>query len=408
LRRVFSIICTVRNRADQIRGCVESVLAQDDPDVEMVVHDGASTDGTLQILREYGDRISLISEPDPGAGHGLFRALRRARGAFWGSCLSDERLLPDAVSWARRTFETHPQLGAIYGFADGVDRHGARVARQDAGEFSLERLLTYRQLPPFVAAFFRMDAYRQLDLWEYTGGGEIDLWMRFAVRFPICYFPKLVARYGMDPATLSNQPAVYEAERAGRLETLRRLFHDDPAGTRYQHLEARAIAGYLFRVAGMFVRLGDVDRARELVDEAAAYGTIDELFADDPRERQRMAWLQYTVRQPSNIWAALPARGIHRVAIFGGEGWGLAIQRQLAAANVTCLAVIDNNAGARQAAMIPAPYYSQDDFLQRRPAVDAVISSLQGDHDSDVLAALQAALGPAVPVMSWKTMMGDC
>src|SRR2546422_8454790 len=115
---LFSIICTVKNRAALIRNCVESVLAQDDPAVELVVQDGASTDGTLDILREYGDRIRLVSEPDAGAGDGLFRALRRARGEFWGSCLSDEQLVPDAVSWARRTFAEHPELGGIYGYAE--------------------------------------------------------------------------------------------------------------------------------------------------------------------------------------------------------------------------------------------------------------------------------------------------
>jgi glycosyltransferase involved in cell wall biosynthesis len=181
----FSIICTVWNRAGLIRACVESVLAQDDPAVDFVVQDGASTDGTLEILREYGGRIRLVSEPDAGAGDGLFRALRRARGEFWGSCLSDERLVPDAVSWARRTFTEHPDLGAVYGYAEGVDREGTHLSRQDAGEFSLEHLLAYRQLPPFVATFFRMASYRELELWDYTGGGELDLWFRFAVRFPI-------------------------------------------------------------------------------------------------------------------------------------------------------------------------------------------------------------------------------
>ena len=72
---LFSIICTVKDRAALIRPCVESVLAQDDPAVDFVVQDGASTDGTLGILREYGDRIRLVSEPDEGAGDGLFRAL---------------------------------------------------------------------------------------------------------------------------------------------------------------------------------------------------------------------------------------------------------------------------------------------------------------------------------------------
>ena len=79
---LFSVICMVRNRAPLIRKCVESVLAQDDPAVELVVQDGASSDGTLEILREYGDRIRLVSEPDAGAGDGLFRALRRARGVL--------------------------------------------------------------------------------------------------------------------------------------------------------------------------------------------------------------------------------------------------------------------------------------------------------------------------------------
>ena len=83
------------------------------------------------------------------------------------------------------------------------------------------------------------------------------------------------------------------------------------------------------------------------------------------------------------------------MAIFGGEGWGLAIHRQLAEAGVTCVAVIENNASTREAAMIPAPYFSQADFLARGPAVDAVLSSLQGDHDRDVLAPLEAELGPA-------------
>src|SRR5579862_9868954 len=372
---LFSVICTVRNRADQIRACIESVLAQDDPAVDFVVQDGASTDGTLEILREYGDRIRLVSEPDAGAGDGLFRALRRARGEFWGSCLSDEQLVPDAVSWGRRTLEEHPELGAIYGYAEGVDREGARLSRQDAGEFSLESLLTYRQLPPFVATFFRMASYRQLDLWDYTGGGELDLWFRLAVRFPIRRFPKLVGFYGIDRSTLSNQAAIYLAERDSRLETLRRLFHDDPAGRPYQHLEAQAYAGYFLLYAGMFVRNGDWARAQECFQQARAYWpacaadwqeqgqarvqalrhrlmsggvpprlcpVVRHLRAPTPEwceealrvrpeqgERLRLAWLQYSVDQPFNVWTLAAALGIRRVALFGGEGWGLALYRQL-------------------------------------------------------------------------------
>jgi glycosyltransferase involved in cell wall biosynthesis len=448
---LFSIICTVKNRAALIRPCVESVLAQDDPAVDFVVQDGASSDGTLAILREYGDRIRLVSEPDAGAGDGLFRALRRARGELLGSCLSDERLVPDAVSWARRTFAEHPELGGIYGYAEGVDREGARLSRQDAGEFSIERLLTYRQLPPFVASFFRMADYRQIGLWDYTGGGELDLWFRFAVRFAIRRFPKLVAYYGIDRAALSNQAVIYTAEQGPRLEALRRLFHDDPSGQRYRHLEAQACAGFYLRYAGMFVRNGHWDLARESFCRAESHwagggddwlpegdariaairglrdpasGTTSpwralldhqrlpsrtscaELLdlAPDDAERLRLAWLHYVVDEPFNVWTLLPSLNIQRVALFGGEGWGLAVHRQLAAAGVACLAVIDNNASTRQAAMIPAPYFSVSEYLASRPTVDAVLSSLQGDHDRDVLPELQDELGPSAPILSWKTL----
>lgn len=448
---LFSVICSVKNRAPLVRRCVESVLAQDDPAVDFVVQDGASTDGTLEILREYGDRIRLVSESDAGAGDGLFRALRRARGEFWGSCLSDEQLAPDAVSWARRTFAEHTGLGGIYGYAEGVDREGTRLSRQDAGEFSLEKVLTYHQLPPFVASFFRMSSYRQLGLWDYTGGGELDLWFRFAVRFSIRRFPKLVAYYGIDRSALSNQPAIYRAERDGRLEALRRLFHDDPAGRRYQHLEPRAYAGYFLRYAGMFVRNGDWDIASDSFNQArtrwpacaadwlrdgqtrltslqhrlvsssadptrlgmvAAHlrspsreSCAEALrFLPEEAEQLRLAWLHYTLDQPFNVWTLLPSIGIRRVALFGGEGWGLALHRQLESAGVRCAAVIENNASTRQAAMVPAPYFSLREYLASGPAAQVVLSSLQGDHDRDVLSGLQGELGPAVPVLSWKML----
>jgi glycosyltransferase involved in cell wall biosynthesis len=434
---LFSVICMVKDRAALIRKCVESVLAQDDPAVELVVQDGASSDGTLEILREYGDRIRLVSEPDAGAGDGLFRALRRARGELWGSCLSDEQLVPDAVSWARRMFAQHPGLGGIYGYAEGVDRDGTPLSRQDFGEFSLEDLLTYRQVPPFVASFFRMAAYRQVGLWDYTGGGEHDLWFRFAVRFPIRRFSKLVGYYGMDRSTLSSQTAMYRSERAARLEALRRLFHDDPAGRPYQYLEARAFGGYFLRYAGMFVRMGDWELARESFDQARSYwpacaddwlqdgaarvAVLEHQFSDSPThelanyfespllqpaeaEELRMAWLHYTIDQPFNVWTLAAAMGIRRVAVFGGEGWGLALHRQLEPAGLTCVAVIENNASTRQAAMIPAPYFSPAEYLARGPSADAVVSSLQGDHDREVLSSLQRQLGPGVPVISWKML----
>ena len=142
-------------------------------------------------------------------------------------------------------------------------------------------------------------------------------------------------------------------------------------------------------------------------EAAAAAGVDGALTVDLPPEEAdelRLAWLQYTLERPFNVWTLLPSMGIRRVALFGGEGWGLALHRQLASAGVRCVAVIDNNASTRQAAMVPARYFSLPEYLAKGPAAQVVLSSLQGDHDRDVLSALQEELGPAVPVLSWKML----
>jgi hypothetical protein len=247
---------------------------------------------------------------------------------------------------------------------------------------------------------------------------------------------------------------MYRSERDARLETLRRLFHDDPAGRPYQGLEARAFGGYFLRYAGMFLRSGDWELARESFGQARAYWpacaddwlddgdarmvslerrlterfahSLPDRFTDallahvrSPTadscaeglrfvpanaERLRMAWLHYTIDPPFNVWKLVAAMGIRRVALFGGEGWGLAVHRQLESAGLMCVAVIENNASTRQAAMVPVQYFSLSEYLAHGPSAEAIVSSLQGDHDRDVLSALQRQLGPGLPVISWKML----
>ena len=112
---LVSIFCFCKNRVKTIRRCIDSIITQDYPNVEIIVQDGASTDGTLEILQEYGNQIKLVSEPDTGPMDGFFRALQRIRGEFFGSCLSDEELFPHAVSWGVENLIKRPEVAAIYG-----------------------------------------------------------------------------------------------------------------------------------------------------------------------------------------------------------------------------------------------------------------------------------------------------
>src|SRR5262245_19382230 len=100
-----SVFMFVRNGAGSVRRAIDSVLAQTCTDIEFIVQDAASTDGTLDILASYGDRLNVVSEPDSGPSEGLLRALNRCTGDVVGSCHADEELMPDAVERAVAAFQ---------------------------------------------------------------------------------------------------------------------------------------------------------------------------------------------------------------------------------------------------------------------------------------------------------------
>ena len=86
-----SIITTCYNRETTIRGAIESVLAQDYPHIEYIVVDGASKDGSLDVINEYRGKITkIVSEPDHGMYEAINKGIRMATGDVIGLVHSDE------------------------------------------------------------------------------------------------------------------------------------------------------------------------------------------------------------------------------------------------------------------------------------------------------------------------------
>ena len=120
-----TIITSCYNRVKTIRGCIESVLAQDYPDIEYIVVDGASTDGSMDVINEYKDRIAkIISEPDHGMYEAINKGLRAATGDIVGLVHSDDFLFSNQTvsNIVKRFEETHADF--LYGdglFVDAVN-----------------------------------------------------------------------------------------------------------------------------------------------------------------------------------------------------------------------------------------------------------------------------------------------
>lgn len=223
----ISIMVFCKDRQQTIGRAIDSILAQTFKDLEIVVQDGASTDGTREILESYGSALTLVSEPDTGCAEAFIKALRRCEGTYIGSCLSDEELLPDAVERAVAWLEKEPSLGAITGNADIIDFHGRQIGEHIGGPFNLVRYMASAYCPYFVSSFFRRQALVDVGLiraeWE-PSAIEFEIWCRLAAEKEIRYVSEKFGRYGIHPGQLSNTAGAIFEHMDGRSRILDRLF----------------------------------------------------------------------------------------------------------------------------------------------------------------------------------------
>ena len=117
---LVSIITPSFNQAKYIGRTLESIRTQDYPNIEHVVIDGGSTDGTIEILKRQTFAV-WISEPDRGQSHALNKGIARAKGDIIGWLNSDDMYTPGAVSRAVGTLQSEPQAPFVYGAWDIVD-----------------------------------------------------------------------------------------------------------------------------------------------------------------------------------------------------------------------------------------------------------------------------------------------
>ena len=227
-----SVFLFCKNRAGTIRRSVESVLGQTYSDIEYVIQDGASTDGTLEVLQQYDDpRIRLRSERDEGPAEAFWRTLGRCTGDYICACLSDEELLPHAIEEAVEALDADVDAVALTRDAYLSDIDGRVLDTARGRSFDLIDYLANRFAPNFAAAMFRRRALEAAGLgtraWDLECG-EFELWSRLSLVGPIRYLPGVVAKYGIHEGQLSQLPANAVRLVHGRLRTIDRIARETP------------------------------------------------------------------------------------------------------------------------------------------------------------------------------------
>ena len=184
-----SIITVVYNAADTVRDCMNSVLGQTYPNVEYIVIDGASTDGTADIVRSYGAKVAyFVSEPDAGIYDAMNKGIRLATGEVIGLLNADDLYRhPDVIS---RVVATLNQTGsdAVYSDLAYVERSDtSKVLRYWAGGTYRAGHFLWGWMPAHPTLFVRRAVYEQYGLFVTTlrSAADYELMLRFIHRHGI-------------------------------------------------------------------------------------------------------------------------------------------------------------------------------------------------------------------------------
>jgi len=207
-----SIITPSFNQARFLEATMRSVLEQDYPDLEYIVVDGGSTDGSREIIEKYAGKLAWwVSEKDRGQTDAINKGFARASGDVLAWLNSDDTYQPGAVRAAVAYLKANPQTGLVYGDVNYINENGRSIGRFPAAQTDYNRLRQGYVHIPQQAAFFRADLWRKVGPLDpgFYFAMDYDLWVRLAKEAPVVYFPHLWANFRLH----SNAKSIFADER---------------------------------------------------------------------------------------------------------------------------------------------------------------------------------------------------
>jgi glycosyltransferase involved in cell wall biosynthesis len=237
----FTVVTPSFNQGVFIERAIESVLGQrGDFELEHLVVDGGSTDGTLAVLRRYQGRLKWISEKDRGQSDALNKGFRMASGEVLAWLNSDDTYLPGSLDLVARQLRAS---GARWCFGQCriIDERDREIRRpitwyknRLSRRYSLRRLIT-QDFVPQPAVFFRRDLLEQVgpidESRHYTM--DYDLWLRFGRVAEPLFLPAYLANFRWHGA--SKNGSAYRAAARESFEVARRHARPEERAALWRH-----------------------------------------------------------------------------------------------------------------------------------------------------------------------------
>jgi glycosyltransferase involved in cell wall biosynthesis len=229
---LVSVITPSYNQSRFLELSIRSVLAQDYPNMEYILVDGGSTDGSVDIIQRYANRFTWwVSEKDKGHADALNKGFSHARGEILAWLNSDDTYYPGAISDAVATLQAHPEVGMVYADADLTNEMGHVIGHFASRQTDYQKLLRGSVHIPQATTIFRADLWKQVGPLSLSlfYAFDYDLWVRFAKVSKILYIPHKWATFRLhdegksvinDDRCYPDMLQVYARERGGGLSWL--------------------------------------------------------------------------------------------------------------------------------------------------------------------------------------------
>jgi glycosyltransferase involved in cell wall biosynthesis len=227
-----TVLMPVYNSERYVARAVKSILDQTFRDFEFLVINDGSTDGSIDIIREFDDpRIRVIGTENQGVAAALHLGMEEAKGAYIARMDADDESLPNRLEIEKRCLDEHPEIAVVHGSVEYIDAEGVSIfLERDEGHSNIitKWLLNWKNVPIHSTVMMRASILKEHGLnyrIEMNRAEDFDLWNRIARVGDFMYLPDVLIRYRIHSENVSNSSPVdlqFDAQSRVLRENLRR------------------------------------------------------------------------------------------------------------------------------------------------------------------------------------------
>ena len=216
---LVSVIIPCYNNASLVTASVNSVLQQDYPNIEVIVVDDGSTDNSVEVLEQFGNRINLLQQVNQGPAAARNTGLQAAKGRYIAFNDSDDFWLPGKLSAQISFLEQHPEFGLCFSrwavwdknvsFDDMVQKYDQPTATNDIDENLTGWLyipLLKESVIHTITAVIRREVLDDIGHFDtaYRIGEDYDLWIRISRKYQMAKLNRVFALYRDNPDSITK------------------------------------------------------------------------------------------------------------------------------------------------------------------------------------------------------------